>query len=222
MSKTSEPQSLYNYMAQIERELRDLPSQARAEEMREIEAHLRTMIEARGDVAAVLTQFGAPRKVGRDLRRAWERKQPEIWWRAIAAAMLAMSFYLFIALPLMQGFYNFYLGLHGIDINSYQPANADLQMLAVFQRVSIYAHFISVFMIFITTYLMGLISPKRGKWMSAALLLFAFSPVVINPIHTAPSLVFALMLSLAVAFPIGSWLGARHSRRLLSRIANTN
>ncbi len=80
------------YLTQIAHELRDLPPQARADEMREIEAHLRVMIEARGDVAGVLAQFGKPRKVGRDLRRAWERKQPESWMRCPWALILGCTF----------------------------------------------------------------------------------------------------------------------------------
>ena len=86
------PQSLESYLAQIARELRALPPQARDEEMREIESHLRAMIEARGDVAGVLAQFGQPRKVGRDLHRAWERKQPESWMRWPWALILGCTF----------------------------------------------------------------------------------------------------------------------------------
>lgn len=94
MLKKPEPQSLESYLSQIERELRDLPSQARADEMREIESHLRAMIEARGDgsIAEALRQFGKPRKVGRDLCKAWERKQPESWINSALALVAGCLF----------------------------------------------------------------------------------------------------------------------------------
>ncbi len=86
MFNNSQPQSLEMYLAQIAHELRALPPQARADELREIEAHLAALVLASqqlDDTSHVLAtnialkQFGAPRKVGRNLRRAWERKQPE-------------------------------------------------------------------------------------------------------------------------------------------------
>ena len=85
-------QPLELYLSQIEHELRALPPQARADELREIEAHLCAMLETRGDVAAVLAQFGKPRKVGRELRRAWERKQPESWINGALALVLSCAF----------------------------------------------------------------------------------------------------------------------------------
>ena len=101
MSKT--PETLDDYLNQIERELRALPEQARADELREIEAHLRALVEAGQQLedvgeaeatAAALKQFGLPRRVGRNLRKAWERNQPEAWWRAVIAPVAGLIFYI--------------------------------------------------------------------------------------------------------------------------------
>ncbi len=101
MSRTPEAQSLEIYLSQIERELRDLPAQAHANEMREIEAHLSALVLAGQQLenlshaqatAVALKQFGAPRAIGRKLRKAWERKQPEAWWRVIVAPIAGSAF----------------------------------------------------------------------------------------------------------------------------------
>ena len=93
---------LDEYLGQIARELRGLPDAAREDELREIEAHLRALIEAGKQLengseaqatAAALQQFGPPKRVGRQLRRAWENKQPEEWWRAIVSPVLGLVFY---------------------------------------------------------------------------------------------------------------------------------
>lgn len=158
MSKKSEVQSLENYLAQIERELRALPSQARADEMREIEAHLRTMIEARGDVAGVLAQFGKPRKVGRDLRRAWERKQPEAWWRAILALIAGVAVQAFATILLVAV----------VQISSEYSWDTKFQVafspsIAVFIGVSLMILYYSA-VPFASGLAMGAVSPKRSKW----------------------------------------------------------
>lgn len=73
---------LEDYLQRLEAALAPLPSQARAEEVREIEAHLRILIEGNRErgvgedeaVALSLRQFGDAETVGRDLRRQWNKK----------------------------------------------------------------------------------------------------------------------------------------------------
>ena len=221
MSKTSETQAIESYLAQIAHELRDLPSQAREEEMREIEAHLRALIEARGNVAEVLAQFGKPRRVGRDLRRAWERKQPEAWWCSIAALMFALNFCLFIAPPLFQEFYRFYMGMQGVNLSTYQPINADSTTNIAFENMHIVAQFFAFSLVLTATYIMGLISPKRSKFLIAGILVFLIWPNVMHEGLTTSIWTFIIAINLVVASFIGCYFGSRHGRRLYSRIAST-
>ncbi len=208
MSKAPEPQSLETYLAQIEHELRALPAQARADEMREIEAHLRTLIEARGDnsTAEALAQFGSPRRVGRDLRWAWERKQPEAWWRAGVAMMFAIGFFSVIALPMLQGFYAF-------------GQIARLNPTAGFESFLVDVQFLAFPLTFLASYIIGLLSPKRSYLGVAALLL---TMLFYNPIDQAGAMsvwVLVLFANLIVSAAIGTTFGARHGRKLLARIA---
>ena len=153
MLNKSEITSLESYLAQIARELRDLPSQARADELREIESHLRAMIEARGDVAAVLAQFGKPRKVGRDLRRAWERKQPEAWWWTLLAPIVGLGFNVLTS---------FIFGSIALFVS--QTFLADFSNTTsgiVFMGCAIFLFFAA--QLFYTGAIVGTLSPKRGK-----------------------------------------------------------
>lgn len=69
---------LEDYLSKIEKQLAALPAQQREDELREMRSHLEMMIEenvARGydadqAVAKALEQFGAAKKVGRDLKNA--------------------------------------------------------------------------------------------------------------------------------------------------------
>lgn len=222
----SETQSLDEYLSQIARELRALPAPAPADELREIEAHLRALVEAAQQLedisqaeatAAALKQFGVPRKVGRNLRRAWQRKQPEAWWRAVVAPLFALAFWFFIAWPFTQGFYTFYLRLHGIDFTSNQPVGAGVSD-AVFANCLNYEYFIGFFMMLTASYVMGLISPKRSKFGISALLACGFLPQIVSCIITGTS--FPLEKTLAIVFvfllpaAIGTYLGARRGNKI--------
>ena len=198
----SEILSLELYLAQIARELRDLPSQARADELREIEAHLRALIEARGDVAATLAQFGAPRRVGRDLRRAWERKQPEAWWRAIVAPIVAVISYVLVGLPLIHSTLDFYvaLGIYGFPVTTIGLNLVD-----------------SLFILPIG-YIAGLISPKRGLLGIVGFLFLSSLSGIIEGNLLSSSWIFFVTMSYTFAI-IGAYFGASHSRKLSARIA---
>ena len=195
MPNKSKPESLEIYMAQIADELRDLPSQARDEELREIEAHLRAMIETRGDVAGVLAQFGQPRKVGRDLRKSWERKQPEAWWRAVLAPVFGLAFSVYFIEPFEQGFYDFY-------------SPSDMASITI----------VSFFLISITTYMMGLISPKRTMLILGSFLILMFSPNILDGSLFSSLWTFISFVSFAISAIIGSHFGALHSRKIFVRI----
>ena len=226
MSKSLQSQSLENYLSQIEWELRDLPSQARADELREIEAHLQTMIEACDDVAGVLAQFGKPRRIGRDLRRAWERKQPESWWRVVLAIIVGFA---------TQTVLGLFLGSL-IAIGSY--FSLDTKLASISPAFSSY--YFVVFLVFllsaipsiVTGFSVGAVSPKRGVWITCLyhvslivmLLLQSFQfgfPNFDNPSSLAfDSLWFiggSFFLTLLLSI-YGVQLGTRNSKRLLSRI----
>ena len=235
MLKRSELGSLEYYLAQIARELRDLPPQARADEMREIESHLRALIEARGDVAAVLAQFGRPRKVGRALRRAWEHGQPEAWWRAGLSPICALAFQIFAVFLFIAG-----TGM----VQEYQW---DVQIQRAFPQTLFgfsvwgFAYLFFLLVCFssyclISGLVMGAISPKRSKWIIVAY----FLPVLAalssesfgrgvsaydNASGDAYSVIWSLMgthiLSTFLCF-YGSQLGARLSRRRAAKIADAN
>ena len=87
------------YLMQVARQLRSLPEQQRESELREIESHLRAMIEAR-EVSGVpqreavneaLLQFGTAWHIGRDLTYTWRKHQPESPVRSLMAALAALS-----------------------------------------------------------------------------------------------------------------------------------
>ncbi len=189
-------------MAQIAHELRDLPSQARADEMREIESHLRAMIEVRGDVAGVLAQFGKPSKVGRDLRRAWERKQPEAWWRAVISPIIAVMFYVIVGLPLTHNLMNGYvsLGIYGLPVTI------------------IGLNFVDSLFILPTGYIAGLISPKRGLLGFVGFMLLSSIRGIIVEDFLRSSWIFSMMFSYMFVI-IGAYFGARLSRKRSARIA---
>lgn len=207
MQKKSEVQSLENYLSQIAHELRALPSQARADEMREIEAHLRTMIEERGDVAGVLAQFGKPRKVGRDLRKAWESRQQESWWRIIVAIPTGASFY-------MIGMSS-WINISQLFVNGGGFTKSP----------SIYFLAFATFTVLLSGAVFGSISPKRsriaGALLSSTILWCWF--VVFRSSHQLDFSIFAygaaFWLYQTFLLLTGIHFGARRGKRLSVRLA---
>lgn len=207
-------------MAQIERELRDLPTQARADEMREIESHLRAMIEARGDVAGVMAQFGKPRKVGRDLRRAWERKQPESWINSALAFVIVCLFvsgHNYFWFNFLDGFllffrptfYYFFVEGFGSQIRSF----------------CIY-FFIEGLCTLIVGTAIGFIASKRGHiiivFVFPFLILLDFFPMIsvglgLHNLSFFTVMKYAILLFLLI---IGKQFGARFSQKRHARFAN--
>ena len=212
-----QPESIENYLAQIARELRDLPASARDEEMREIESHLRAMIEARGDVAAVLRQFGKPRKVGRDLRRAWERKQPEAWNR--------FGFALLSGLLILAAF-----DVVRTKFGSYFEMPFDLMMkdtgAMILLRLAFHLLFLLSFLLVVfggLGYITKAISPKRGMLAAALVVSLILTRRIANGGFEEPNFQSNAMLFLFLGLgyftniSIGAYFGARHNRRLLAR-----
>ncbi len=209
MSKKSETQSLEDYLNQIAHELRDLPSQARADEMREIEAHLRTMIETRGEnaTAEALAQFGKPRRVGHELRKAWERKQPEAWWRAGLAPIAVV---MFCALT--------WLVLTAFPI--YFPDTPEFLSFPFY----VYAPLLCGSLItFFAGFIAGIVSPKRGIVLTSVVCSFY---LVIMILSVAELSVTAKLTGLIVVIPwiclapmcwAGTRFGARCDRKLSAR-----
>ena len=207
MSNSKIP-SLETYMAQIAHELRALPAQARADELREIEAHLRALIEARGDVAAVLAQFGAPRKIGRELRRAWERKQPEARWRAMVSPLAGLIFFALFSLVMSWA------------------ARSQMETLIAPRALPLLIPGIYFFMgvgLFSTGFVMGYISPKRGNLIFLSLIAVFSAISMWQNETTLTTFINAALFSsyfyglIAVVF--GILFGARRGRKLSARIA---
>ena len=220
--------SIENYLAQIARELRDLPASARAEEMREIEAHLDALVQAGQQLEEIsqteatttaLRQFGAPRQIGKNLRRAWERKQSEPWWCAAGAAMFAVDFFVMLVHPVVLGFTNFHAGAQGVRMQAYESVLLNPQMFAAAQSMAPVMQFLSAFSTLFVACIMGLLSPKRGKEVLALLLVLGFGGLLSDPDNLT---VFAgtLMLNTVICAIIGAHFGAIHGRRWLSRRAD--
>ena len=203
-------QSLETYLAQIAHQLRDLPAQARADELREIESHLSALIEARGDVAAVLAQFGKPHKVGRDLRRAWERKQPEAWTNRALAFTLA------------------YLFMCGHSYFWFSSAKFNW----IFAQFQFHFQFLFAEWLFalISGIAIGFVSPKRANTIVLAIFPFLvaldFLPLIdmgFKPYF--PLLILHVLpkyLLLFVCLLIGIRFGTLFSRKRDAKIANAN
>lgn len=218
---------LANYLNEIEYELRYLPASAREDELREIQAHLGALVlagqqledlSADAATATALRQFGAPRQIGRKLRKAWERAQPEAWWRAGLALAFALGFYVVGAFPFMQGFYRGFCNFYGVD--STVPA-ADAHAIAIYQTIAVCSQFFGFFFMMFATYVMGLISPKRCKLVIAAILICLFAAMIFQSYPNTSVFVLLLAVNLITAASVGTFLGARHGRRLLSRLART-
>lgn len=180
-------ESLSDYLAQIERELRFLPHQARESELREIEAHLRALIEAgqsqndADGVTQALAQFGKPRRVGRDLRKAWERKQPEEWWRVILAPLSALIFQ-------MSAIF-----LFGFVLTIDKKYSWDAQIQGVFSHSAAGFIYLSLMILYflafhlITGFVLDKVSPKRCKWVIISYFLSVLMLISSEPIERAIS-----------------------------------
>ena len=197
-------ESLETYLSQIAHELRDLPAQARADELREIESHLRALVLASQQIEDVseaeatetaLRQFGSPKGVGRKLRRAWERRQPEAWWRALLAPILALNFSTYVIDPFLQGF----------TISYVPPSFASIMAMMML-------------LTFAMTYGMGLISPKRAKLSVGIMLAFIVAPSLLTATFTFSALDSFGAASFALPAIIGVYLSERHSRALAARL----
>ncbi len=215
----SKPQSLETYLAQIAHELRDLPPQARADEMREIEGHLRTMTESRGDVAGVLAQFGKPCKVGRDLRKAWERKQPEAWSRFGFALLAGLSIWYASYFTWAK------FGYSEMPFKAMVEDTGAMFVMRLFLTILfIYGFFFVEFAGM--GYLTKVISPKRGTSAAALVISFMLVTRIASGGFEEPNFQTnaALFLFLCIIYltniSIGAYFGARYGRRLLSRFTN--
>ena len=224
MSKTSE--SLDTYLAQIGRELRQLPAQARADELREIEAHLRALVLASRQLedigeaeatAAALKQFGVPRRVGRNLRRAWERRQPEAWWRAVVAPIAGVVFFALFSLS-----FETVLDLSWATQRKLIDAFFDTSWIAPLLTFGIYS--LLGFGCLSTGIVMGHISPKRSQLIFISLLaIFSTIAVWENAItFSVPgdATVFSGYVCGLVVVMLGIRVGAHRARRRTARIAN--
>ena len=222
MSKAPEVASVENYLQQIERELRALPTSARADELREIEAHLRALVLAGQQIeeiseaeatTAALKQFGAPKRVGRNLRKAWERKQPEAWWRAVLAfIVIELAFYVAVT-PLFEGFAAF----SAVSPMSL-PTSSVLFWCFTLPIVSV----IPV----ITGCFVGIISPKYGQLVALVtsilltlVWLIPYSELYRLEFYASFSL-FLLYISTLFSIMLGVHFGAQYLRKRQSRIAN--
>ncbi len=222
--KNSQSQSLETYLNQIARELRALPAQARADELREIESHLQTMINARQDVAGVLAQFGQPRKVGRDLRRAWERKQPEAWWRLPLAIAVGIGFT--PAVQLVRGFV-----ATGGKFGSLSELYNYPQQAESFNGFYEFGSLAVTF--FISGLAMGAISPKYWRWMGWIFCACYFAevahlmpPSFFGPLFASmnPTVYYGSFAAISVILSLpcfwGVPIGARLSRKRAAQIAD--
>lgn len=88
---------LSKYLQTVESELRGLPEQQREAELREMRGHLEAIVarlmeggasEAEA-VEAAIAQFGAARKLGRELQRASQTR--ETWQQIVLAPLIGMA-----------------------------------------------------------------------------------------------------------------------------------
>ena len=215
MLKKSELQSLESYLAQIARELRALPPQARDEEMREIEAHLRALVLASQQLenvsqvvatATALKQFGAPHAIGKKLRKAWECKQPEAWWRTLLAPLAGTTSYALLALVIQAA------------VGLLSPAQFEKIIASGgFLLLTFGAYCLLGVGHFLTGFVMGYISPKRGLLLFLSLLaIFSAIAVWENDITLAVftnTRLFSSHFYGLIAIMFGIWVGARHGRK---------
>ena len=239
MLNKAKPTSIEEYLRQVAHELRDLPSDARAEELREIKAHLGAMVEAHqtADVdetqalAQTLKQFGRPRKVGRDLRWAWWRKQPEAWWRPVLAIFAGLAFYWIVKEPFLMGFTRFYAIHQNIDSSSSQSIRESIKnvptedLQRMLATLTLNQLVITVLMMFVMGHIVGFISPKWKRTTIIAIAASIYLPKLVTADIDSALRLLMWVLSVVANYFIptvaGAYLGARHSRKCSTRIANT-
>ena len=231
MLNKAKPTSIEEYLRQVAHELRDLPSDARAEELREIKAHLGAMVGAHqtADVdetqalAQTLKQFGRPRKVGREMLKAWERKQPESWINAMLAFVVGCLF--------VNGHNYFWFNFQdkGASLFFFKPAFYYFYMEGFGHYFRNFACFflLEALLTLVVGATIGLISPKRAKMviifvspMLVLLDLFPFFTISVSVSLYYLSFTTLLKYScLAFLLLTGAKFGARHNRRFTNRIA---
>lgn len=234
----SETQSLDEYLSQIARQLRALPARARADELREIEAHLGALVEAGQQLediseaeatAAALKQFGAPRRVGRNLRRAWERKQPEELWRtgsAFAASLLiykALGFVNVKLYILYLASYHIYISSHSVDLKSALSANPGVSLGEIFYQALLYQSILSLGVTLIVGYVLGLISPKRGIALTLPVMALMVLPSIMNVDQDGYFKILNWIFDIGSTYlllALSARLGAHLGRKRYARIAN--
>ena len=211
MFKSSKPQSLETYLAQIARELRDLPSQARADELREIEAHLRALVlasqqledlSADAATATALRQFGEPRNIGKKLRKSWQRQQPETWWRAVLAPIAGT-----MSLATSALVYNGILDYLG-DLVNRDWTNPMYFCFSLFM----------LFMFFFAGFTAGVVSPKHGFLSTLIYFLYCAYEFLMFPSDFEDASVLYLLILIVIISPVaalaGTHFGARRSRKI--------
>ena len=233
MSKSLQSQSLENYLSQIEWELRALPSQARADELREIEAHLSALVQASGQLeemskaeatATALRQFGAPRTIGKKLRKAWERKQPEAWWRAGIALLVGLLIYASSGL-LIKEFSIFYLSSYNVDINVLQHTITDFRLGNIVKTLVLYQATIAYSILLITGYVSSVISLKRGFVAILPIPTLSLFWEIESLLSDDHGSVFGVIFRTTLRFlliAIGAYFGKKSIQKIASRRANAN
>ena len=217
------PETLDGYLSQVARELRELPAQARADELREIESHLRALVLASRQLedigeaeatAAALKQFGVPRRVGRNLRRAWERRQSEAWWRAVVSPIVGAIICTILSVICASGIKFGLEALYETNIGWAFP----LFVAGIFLCLSI---------VFLTTgFVMGYISPKRGQIVFVSLFAVYSLALVLGGDKTFTTFTDNLLplsyLYSLIFIMIGIHFGTHRARKRTAHIANTN
>ena len=208
---------LANYLNIIEHELRDLPAPARENEIREIESHLHALIQAEQQLEATneadateiaLRQFGAPRQIGRKLRKAWERARPEAGWR-VTLASVAIGIALNLVTPFYEIFANF-----AVSVQPVSSLNPIAFWSLALPAVSILP--------FLWGFVAGLISPKRGQ-LATLIASVLLSLAWFSPLFSLRHLPNLLSLDLLIFFAamLGAHCGARRGRKLSALISRT-
>jgi len=157
---------LEKYLLKIEKQIRSLSEDVRADELREIHSHLELMIAenvAHGNdpdkaVAIALEKFGSAKKVGRNLMRA-KRRNHVPWWRVILACLTI------IVLP----FLIFWTGLVVIlkwPIPFVHPSHQAQEVFVSWVIIPI--------ILFLTGWVAECIAPKKGALSVVILCCIAF------------------------------------------------
>ena len=203
------------YLMQIARQLRGLPTRQRESELREIESHLRAMIEAREvggvlyseAVSASLQQFGSPQRVGRELTRTWRQHQPESLGRNLVAALTAVACQ--IGVEVSVSFTQFSIFKNAIENGD------DLAAVALLSRGIFFGVTCGVAP-FIGGYLASRIAPRRGWWVAYGAYALLFSVFFLfYGVHTPYPLrrIIDMLLGPLPALLGGAWLSAHIKER---------